>query len=145
MKGQRDPFHNENFLARWMVGCDSVKERRKSHSPRVTWQVFSFSMYHNCEWQTLIFFSIESMWKLFFFLTLIVLFCFIFRLFYSFKCVWFFCIYSMYMLRLLCMWCNFFFFLYLTLECMYCTYIYFPHMFIIKNKKKEKLQTVRDL
>lgn len=36
-------------------------------------------------------------------------------------------------------------FLYLTLECMYCTYIYFPHMFIIKNKKKRKLKTVRDL
>lgn len=36
--------------------------------------------------------------------------------------------------------------LYLTLECMYCTYIYyFPHMFIIQNKKKEKLQAVRDL
>lgn len=35
-------------------------------------------------------------------------FCII-RLFYSFECVWLFCIYSMYRLRLTCMWCRVFF------------------------------------
>lgn len=129
-----------------MVGCDIVKQKRKKRdSPVVTWEVFSLSMYHSCEWQTLIFkwkhvkvdFSFSSPHY-----GCVILF--IIHFFYSFKCVWLFCIYSMYMLRLLCMWCRFFF-LYLTLECMYCTYIYFPHMFIIKNKKKQKLKTVRDL
>lgn len=53
-------------------------KRKKNHSPVVTWELFSLSMYHSCEWQTLIFLfeQSESMWKLFFFppLTMVVIF-----------------------------------------------------------------------
>lgn len=121
-------------------------ETRESHSPRVSGEVFSLSMYHSCEWQTLIF-----KWKhvkvdfFFLFPHLDCVIFFIIRLFYSFQCVWLFCIYSMYMLRLLCMWCRFFFFVFDTRVHVLYIYLFSSHVHHSKNKKKEKLKTVRDL
>lgn len=89
----------------------SSKRKRKKHSPVVTPERFSLSMFHSCEWHS---FLIWAKWKhvVVFFSSphygCVSFFCII-RLFYSFECVWLFCIYSMYRLRLTCMWCRFFF------------------------------------
>lgn len=96
-----------------MVGCDLVKQKKekKKHSPVVTWELFSLSMYHSCEWQTLIFYlsKVKACESCFFPSPHYgCVFFFIIRLFYSFECVWLFCIYSMYMLGLMCMWCRIF-------------------------------------
>lgn len=57
--------------------------------------------------------------------------------FFSFECVWLFCIYSMYMLRLMCMWCRIF--------CIWHSSACTVHIFIFPTCSSLKIKRNRNL
>lgn len=130
-----NPLTKCDIINRWT--CLMCNEELK------LWKLFFLSMYHSCEWQTLIF--IWAKWKhvvVFSPHDGCVIFFSIIRLFVLDVFVYF--VYTVCTCRDWCV-CGAEF-LYLTLECMYCTYIYFPpHVHHSKIKETELKKQIKEM
>lgn len=122
----------------WMWPCQA-KERKTTHQLWhencsllvciiVVNDKHSFFIWAKWKHVKVVFF-LPSLWLCYFF--------FIIRLFYSFECVWLFCIYSMYMLRLMCMWRRIF--------CIWHSSACTVHIFIFPTCSSLKIKRNRNL